>query len=112
MSTVLSLGSENQKQIFQLKENIIVLKSNQESIEALLKRVIENQNKINENIAHIRKNTRSVNEDLSRLPEDHTHTGKENPLLAGTQTSLEECEGAAFPHVSKVGNVIFFNLSY
>lgn len=109
MSTVLSLGSENQKQIHQLKENIQVLKNNQESIDALLKKVVENQSKITENIAHIRK--RSGNVDLSRLPEDHTHTGKENALLTGTQTSLAESKETTFSHVPKVGNAIFFNAS-
>ena len=83
-----------------MREEIKTLKSNQQKMESLLKKLIGNQIEIEENG---RKCTKRVGEDFPRLEKEPRPSDEQNTLSDKTKTSIP-----AFQHVVTVGKRQFF----
>ena len=95
-----AVGSENRKEILSLQEEIKTLKNNQQKVESLLEKLLENQIEIKQNGC---KYTESISEDFPRLKKNPRHSDKQSTLFDRTKTYVP-----AFRQVTKVGKHLFF----
>ena len=94
------VGSENRKEILSIQEEIKTLKNNQQKMESVMEKVLENLIEIKQNGC---KYTESISEDFPRLKKDSRHSDGQSTLFDRTKTYIP-----AFCQVAKVGKQLFF----